>query len=452
MAISMKTPIALVAGLLAMASGARAETPASDPIPYVVMAPGGGALLRVMVAEGGCPVATVDARAMAMTERGGPRRFPPRPSSSGAAQDRPSVFPLRVCEVMIPRGARTARVLGRNAPLPPAVVRRIVMVGDTGCRLKKADDAWQACSDPKAWPFAAVARAAARARPDLVLHVGDYLYRENACPQGMAGCAGSPWGYGWDAWDSDFFRPAAPLLAAAPWVMVRGNHEECQRAGQGWWLLLAPQPYTADCADAARDRDGDDAPPYAVDLGDHARLIVADFSAIGEKPLKPEAMERYRADAAAVRALAVPGQSNFVATHYPFAAVVRKKGELTMGSPAIAGAFDATVEGAVHVPAIPHIIATLSGHVHLLQYAAMRDRPVQIVNGFSGTQEDAPKAPAGMRDVPEGALRAALADLASRFDLFGYGVLDRLPGGRWRYQAFDTRGRMVLTKIFVRRL
>ena len=53
-------------------------------------------------------------------------------------------------------------------------------------------------------------------KPDLVIHVGDYHYRENACPKDIAGCRDSPWGYGWDAWDADFFVPARPLLAAAP--------------------------------------------------------------------------------------------------------------------------------------------------------------------------------------------------------------------------------------------
>ena len=69
--------------------------------------------------------------------------------------------------------------------------------------------------------------------PDLVVHVGDYHYRENACPAGDAGCSTSPWGYGWDAWDADFFTPAKRLLAVAPWIVVRGNHESCDRAGQG---------------------------------------------------------------------------------------------------------------------------------------------------------------------------------------------------------------------------
>jgi hypothetical protein len=426
---------------LSLSSQAQAETPA----PYVVMAPDGGALLRVMTQAATCPQATLDGRPVAMTERSAPRRFPARPSASGAAAAHPSDFPLRVCDAPVPRGVTSASVLGQSVPVVRDVVRRIVVVGDTGCRLKKADEAWQACSDPKAWPFAAVAKAAAKARPDLVLHVGDYHYRENACPEGTAGCAGSPWAYGWDAWEIDFFRPAAPLLAAAPWVMVRGNHEECQRAGQGWWLLLAPQAYTADCADPAQDDAGNHALPYAVELGDGARLIVADFSAIGEKSLKPAALQRYGADAAAMRALARAGQSNFLATHYPFGGVVQKKGELAVGSPAIGEAFGATFG---HLPDLPDVTAMVSGHVHMLQFVALKNRPVQIVNGFSGTQEDAPKAPATLGDVPQGAVRAALDDVRSGFNLFGYGVLDRLPDGRWRYEAFDINGRRLLSRRF----
>jgi hypothetical protein len=140
---------------------------------------------------------------------------------------------------------------------------------------EKAEDAWQACNDPEAWTFAEVARAAAAAHPDLVLHVGDYHYRENACPEGHAGCAGSPWAYGWDAWDADFFTPAAPLLAAAPWVMVRGNHEECARAGQGWWLLLDPHALSGQRR-LRRSRAGWHRQPHAALCGGSGRARAAD--------------------------------------------------------------------------------------------------------------------------------------------------------------------------------
>ena len=85
------------------------------------------------------------------------------------------------------------------------------MIGDSGCRIKVSDNVFQNCNDAATWPFATVAATAAAAAPDLVIHVGDYHYRENACPPGNVGCAGSPWGYGWDSWEADLFAPAAKL-------------------------------------------------------------------------------------------------------------------------------------------------------------------------------------------------------------------------------------------------
>ena len=434
---------------LALAFALSAQTAqASAPQPYVIAAPDGGAVLRVVTDAEACPAASVDGARQPMTLRSPPRQFPPRPSASGAAAARPSAFPLRVCEVALPRGVKRASVNGQGVPVLPAVVRRIVVIGDTGCRLKQADNAWQACDDPRAWPFAAVARAAAATKPDLVLHVGDYHYRENACPEGQAGCAGSPWGYGWDAWDVDFLAPAAPLLAAAPWVVARGNHEECARAGQGWWLLLDPHALTpaADCADPAQDADGNHTAPYPVELGDGARLIVADFAALGEKALHGDALERYLADAARIGVLARAGDTNFLTAHYPLAAVVDKKGKLEIGSAATGDAFGTADRG----PDLPGVTAMVAGHVHMLQYAVVRGRPVQIVNGFSGTQEDAPKAPASLAEARAAGADGALADVFSRFGVFGFGLLDRLADGRWRYSALDQNGKTLFSKVIAR--
>src|SRR5439155_64627 len=156
-------------------------------------------------------------------------------------------FPITLCEARAP--ATTARLVvsGMRVPTLPAMVRRIVVIGDTGCRLEGR--AIQDCDNPTAWPFAAIAGRAAARQPDLVIHVGDYYYRVSACPVARAGCAGSPHGDNWLSWKADFFDPAAPLLAAAPWVMVRGNHELCARGGHGWFRLLDPHPASPDCLD-----------------------------------------------------------------------------------------------------------------------------------------------------------------------------------------------------------
>jgi hypothetical protein len=77
-----------------------------------------------------------------------------------------------------------------------------------------------------------------------------------------------------------FFLPAKPLLQASPWVVVRGNHESCSRAGQGWWRMLDPRPLLPgrDCNEAANDDQGDFSAPYAVPLGQSSQLIVLDTS------------------------------------------------------------------------------------------------------------------------------------------------------------------------------
>ena len=49
---------------------------------------------------------------------------------------------------------------------------------------------------------------------------------------------GNPDADAWEAWWLDFFQPAGDLLAAAPWVFARGNHELCSHAGPGWFYFL----------------------------------------------------------------------------------------------------------------------------------------------------------------------------------------------------------------------
>jgi hypothetical protein len=109
---------------------------------------------------------------------------------------------------------------------------RIAVLGDTGCRITYYAD--QGCHDQKTWPFATVAASVATQQPDLILHLGDYYYREVPCIASATTCAPSPYGDREVTWRAEFFGPAKPLIARAPWVFARGNHEDCQRGGYGW--------------------------------------------------------------------------------------------------------------------------------------------------------------------------------------------------------------------------
>ena len=180
----------------------------------------GGVEARATTDKAECPAAAIDGVPVAMSTRSAPG---------------PN-YPVRVCAAPVPAGARVMTVAGVPLPLPVAHPNRILVIGDTGCRLKGKQI--QACNDATLWPFRVGSDIATTMKPDLVLHVGDFHYRESACPEGNAGCAGTPFGDTWDVWRADFFAPAELLLNAAPWIFVRGNHEECDRGGKGWARTL----------------------------------------------------------------------------------------------------------------------------------------------------------------------------------------------------------------------
>lgn len=161
------------------------------------------------------------------------------------AKPAPPLWPVLSCELDLPQGAKSLTVGGAPLPLPKPDVKRIAVVGDTGCRIDNGRI--QPCYDPVQWPVATVARSAAATSPDIIIHMGDYHYREAPCPAGTAGCVASPWGYNWAVWNADVIQPLSPLFKAAPLTWIRGNHEQCSRAGEGWFRLLDPRPYTGSC-------------------------------------------------------------------------------------------------------------------------------------------------------------------------------------------------------------
>jgi hypothetical protein len=393
-----------------------------------------------------------------MDVRSRPATVPLRPTRSDPAESKPSAFPVLVCEKPIPAGARRAAVAGVALPLPKANPRRIVVLGDTGCRIKASDNAFQACNDVDQWPFAAVADAAAAAAPDLVIHVGDYHYRENECPPRDAGCAGSPWGYGWDAWAADLFVPARGLLAAAPWIVVRGNHESCDRAGQGWWRFLDPRPPAPgqDCDDPANDAVGDYSEPYAVPLGAGAdadtQFIVFDSSLAGIQPLRAgEPMYvNYRAQLERAFALGARRANTLFMNHHPILAF--KPNPEGPDAPFAGNAALQSVLAELHPTVLfpPNVQALLAGHVHLFQVVSFATpQPAQFVTGNGGdwVEDDLPSP------LPSGATPAPGAIVASivATNRFGFMTMER-DGARWRMVARDVRGRpMTSCTLFERR-
>lgn len=305
----------------------------------------------------------------------------------------------------------------------------ILVLGDTGCRIKGKE--LQDCSNPEAWPFPGMAAKAARLKPDLVIHVGDYLYRENACPADFKGCEGTPFGDNWPTWDADFFAPAAPLLAAAPWVMVRGNHEDCNRAGPGFLRLIGPLAY--DPAAACPDHLA----PFAIPL-QNLNLVVGDDVNVGEKTLVEKAVPVYAQEFAD---LAKAPSPTWLLQHRPIWGLITGPLGLPVGG-------NLTLMAAAS-PGIPApVTLMLSGHIHTFEainYAPANHVPPQIVAGFGGDKLD--PTPTNLSGaIFQGSYGVHVKDGIS-IGGFGFLLMSKTGDG-WTVDVYDWQGRIQRQCLF----
>ena len=332
-------------------------------------------------------------------------------------------FAVRGCEIAIPADAVTGLIDGKPLPLPRLNPQRVVMFGDTGCRLKTGDPT-QACNELKAWPYPQVAAMAAAARPDLVIHVGDYEYREEACPAGNAGCAGSSYGYGWDAWNADFFAPSAPLLAAAPWIMVRGNHEDCDRAGEGWFRFLDPSLMEPAC----RDLTGD----YVVRLGDFGVVVVDSAKVKDNVGIDGDQVPILRRQFIDVLGK-IPDQA-WLATHKPVNGMLAMPGNRDANIVA-----NKVLQVALGADMPASVKMYVAGHIHFFQAIEFgAARPPQLVVGTGGDNlEGMPKAAVVGADI-----NGLKALAAVTYSGFAYMVWDRAGSNNvWNGTLFDVDGK-----------
>ncbi|GAC1418520.1 MAG: metallophosphoesterase [Candidatus Velthaea sp.] len=354
---------------------AGAQPPPATPYTWLQYAADGKPHVRVATADA-CPTVRADGIAIKMFEL-----LAPAPQ-----------FAMKLCDAAVPAHASKITAGGVTLPRVPHTIRRIAVLGDSGCRIK----GWtiQNCNDPAAWPFARIARAVASDRPDLIVHVGDYEYREAACPHGDARCANTPYGDTWAAWNVDFFKPAAPLFGAAPIVAARGNHEDCDRAGIGWSRYLAPEP-SATC----REHEA----PAIVSF-DNLRIVNVDSANSNEDnpiPQRFEAEERTADDAAR-------GRETWLVTHRPPVAYLATH------------RFDDR-NGR-------HLGAILAGHFHVFAALPFRGAPPTIIVGTGGDNLG-----------PEEAAALAVVFRGTTEARFGYSLFERRGDG-WTISERDPDG------------
>jgi len=485
---------ALSAGLLGHAHAARAQS--TTIATWVQYAPGSSAsalaggsygdqpasltntiLVRAVVTDAtSCPVATLNAHtSLPLKQRFIASSLTNTPGTSGATNGKsgyPQYFvsasatspanfangePMATtswgeCEAVVPAGYKTVTVDGTEMKLPVKNPHTILVMADTGCRVNGALAAdgsnQQNCSSPTAFPWAYLASVEATKNPDVVMQVGDWFYRDTNClsngTETFPGC-NTPssanyetWGDTFDSWNADVFFPAKPLLAAAPWIMVRGNHESCGRGARGWFALLDPYPYSFNSVTCAKTSaypapgattatySGDFEPSYVVSVGP-LNVLVHDSSFANDSAVDKNMAANYDIDLSnlvkAVQSIA-PGSYQLFATHKPTFGLSygsAPTGCATGNSGAADQSGDWTEQsvfnggtgyaGTAFANGVPSSIALfVSGHVHQFQYLnfgkpALPNQQFapQLVVGTGGTLLDddcnTGKVPAGNTDV-----------------------------------------------------
>jgi predicted phosphodiesterase len=364
----MRLGVGLVFGLCLVLSHTIARAELSFPLgpvkyAWVQIAPHNVGIVRAITAARTCPNVRFDTWTVQMKKR--------------AAPD--SDFDILTCEARIPAGIHRIHVGDKHLRPPPLHPQRIAVIGDSGCRLKAGDaldDGFQACNDPDDWEFAKVAKQVAASKPDLIIHVGDYIYREQPC-SGTRGCQGSPYnspGMRWETWEADFFKPGALMLEAAPLIFVRGDHEQCERAGAGFFRFLGPLRLR--CC-----RDFTD--PYAVNFPG-LQLVVMDTVQAEDTSLSPEVVHaRYKEDFKKVANL-IAGNA-WLLSHRPIWGL-----RPTTKDGSEVETLNITVQNALQeaVGALPsQVQLVLTGHIHLAEVLSFTgERPPQMIAGIGGTK------------------------------------------------------------------
>jgi hypothetical protein len=354
-----------------------------------------GPAVRVVTEAASCPrAAVVDAPGAAPAAWSAPMATRAVPA--------PPDFPNLVCEWQPPPSARYVRIEGQPSALrmPAPNPRRIVVFGDSGC-LGGAD---QDCAHD--WHFPDITRLAAARQPDLVIHVGDINYRgtncvayDSCCTYNPVNCGFPNCGDSWATWWADFFAPAASLLATAPWVLARGNHELCGRAGLGWFRYLDPHSPPLTCS-ANPVLEPTYTAPYPLYLGSSLRLLMMDSADACGEWSEGNQIRTFREQFARLAEHAANGTATqtWLVTHKPLWGILRD-------TAARQTVLNFTLQQASANRLPPAISLVVSGHEHLFQSITLEEPglpPALLVGTGGAVLDDPTQVPPLVEHLPVG--------------------------------------------------
>ncbi|MBO9665655.1 MAG: metallophosphoesterase [Bdellovibrio sp.] len=280
-----------------------------------------------------------------------------------------------ICEANLPENTVEVQSSISHIVIPEKP-KRIVIMGDTGCRLK--GNYVQNCNDEMEWPFARVVRSVEKENADLIIHVGDYHYRETCTDPAKCAPFMGNLGYGYKPWEADFFGPAASLLKVKPWIFVRGNHEDCKRAHEGFSKMLTPL--------------GEEVCPVAQDTRYTSMggilFVNFDNASFDDRPMDAkstdvkEVRERWKKMVETIKSR--PEKEVWLLTHRPIWGLAP-----IWNGPAGVVSVNANMQMiAKEIPLPKKVKLVFAGHIHNFQISTAGDHPTHVVVGESGTALD----------------------------------------------------------------
>jgi hypothetical protein len=255
--------------------------------------------------------------------------------------------------------------------------------------------------------------------------------------------------YGWLA---EAIVPMAPVLPVAPLVMMRGNHEACDRGGNGYFLFFDPRPDTA-AACAPQPVNGvltapapATTPTWAttlrIDDDRTLRLAIVDSAYGQDASVTPwAAVQRPTYQDAADLSAPKAGRESWLLTHRPLFGIVTSS--FAPPSDPLWTQWTALDQTAASYGLLDTFDLVLSSHVHLAQAVQIPDQPGQLVLGNGGTLLDpttgyttptvGPLAGADGAPLVPGVTPYPVPDSAWTSVTFGYAMaLPRNGSGRWQ--------------------
>ena len=325
-------------------------------------------------------------------------------------------FPVTIWETPLPIVVETVEVEGVELSLSTSF-KKIAFIGDTGCRPN------QGC-DPSQWPFQEIAERILADKPDLIIHLGDYIYRhqyaqQKYCSQHIHFDEGD----NWLGWQKEFFAPLANVLPFIPWTFIRGNQESHPCASEGWRRFLDGYPY--------HEEEVDYDAPYVIAL-DKVNLIVHDSSCIASdyQQILPEDHLKH---------LTLPSSKPaWLLTHRPLWGIVNDQ-KHNEGTPLIILNEHGTLQH--FLKSFPETLtAIFSGHIHAFEIIKLSSSAVYqfvIGNGGVALEEDCPPEVLRNTRLEDQRIEEALALV-----IFGYGLAEH-NGGEWKLAFKDTKGEII---------